>query len=82
MTIKRRPAGTRSNHTRFDGGKPELTEVGFEFGFSPILKYGFGSGNGDIDTYPEPVLESAPLILKLNFTFFKLETLKESLKLH
>jgi hypothetical protein len=52
------------------------------FGFSPISKDGVGVGNGDIDTHPEPVCESAPLILKLDFTSFKLETLIQYLKLH
>jgi hypothetical protein len=52
--------------------------TGFEFGFefSPILKDGVGASNENIDTHPEPVPEPAPLILKLDFTFFKLEILK------
>jgi hypothetical protein len=59
-----------------------LTGFGFGFGFSPILKDGVGAGNGDIDTHPEPVPEPAPHILKLDFTSFKLEILKQFLKLH
>ena len=62
--------------------KPELTGFGYGFGFSPISKDGVGAGNGDIDTHPVPVPEPAPLILKLDFTSFKLEILKQSLKLH
>jgi hypothetical protein len=40
------------------------------------------TGNVDIDIHPELIPEPAPFILKLNFTSFKLETFKQSLKLH
>jgi hypothetical protein len=33
-------------------GKPELTEFGYGFEFSPISKDGVGAGNEDIDTRP------------------------------
>jgi hypothetical protein len=52
------------------------------FGFFPISKDGVGAGNEDIDIHPEPVPEPAPHILKLDFTSFKLEILKQFLKLH
>jgi hypothetical protein len=34
----------------------------FEFGFSPILKYGVWSGNENFDIQPESVPEPVPLI--------------------
>jgi hypothetical protein len=53
------------------------------FGFSPILKDAVGADNGDGDTHrSELVPKPAPLILILDFTAFKLERLKQSLKLH
>jgi hypothetical protein len=50
-------------------GKPKLIEFEFRFGFGffPILKYGFGEDNWDIDTHPEHIPVPAPLILKLYF---------------
>jgi hypothetical protein len=78
MTIKLIPAGTRGYPLKpypLWRGKPELTEFEFGFGFFPISKDGVGAGNEDIDTVPEP----APHILKLDFTFFKLEILKNFL---
>jgi hypothetical protein len=42
-----------------------LTGFGYEFEFSPILKYGFGAGNGDIDTHPEPAPHISNCVLPL-----------------
>jgi len=38
----------------------DLTEFGYRFGFSPISKYGYGTGNGDICTHPEPIPKPYP----------------------
>jgi hypothetical protein len=32
---------------------PVLTGFGYEFGFSPITKHGYGTGNKYLDTHPE-----------------------------
>jgi len=37
-----------------------LTEFGYEFGFSSILKHGYGTGNEYIGTHPEPILKPVP----------------------
>ena len=47
MTTKSMPMGIRPNQPRFDG-------------FSPILKYEYGTGNGDICTHPEPIPKPYP----------------------
>jgi hypothetical protein len=44
----------------FDGEKSEL--IGFEFGFSLILKVGVGAVNGDIDINLKSIPEPTPLI--------------------
>jgi hypothetical protein len=43
----------RPNQTQFDG-------FGYEFGFSPISKHGYGMGNGYIGTHPEPIPKHVP----------------------
>jgi len=44
---------------------PDLT--GFGFGFSPISKHGYGTGNKVICTHPEPILVPVP---NIKITFF------------
>ena len=39
---------------------PVLTGFGYEFGFSPISKHGYGMGNGYIGTNPKPILKHIP----------------------
>jgi len=34
---------------------PVLIEFGYEFGFSPISKHGYETGNRYIGTHPEPI---------------------------
>jgi len=48
---------------------PDLTGFGYEFGFSPISKYGYGTGNGDICTHPEPIPKPYPNVEKSYFCF-------------
>jgi hypothetical protein len=52
----------------------------FGFGFSPILKDEVEVVNEDIDTHLEHIYIYIRFIL--DFTYFKLETFKKSLKLH
>jgi hypothetical protein len=63
-------------------GKFEMTGFRFRFGFFRILKDEVGADNEDIDTHLKLVPKLIPLILKLDFTSFKLEILNQSLKLH
>ena len=37
-----------------------MTGFGYEFGFSPISKHGYGTGKGHIDTHPEPIPKFVP----------------------
>jgi hypothetical protein len=53
-------------------GKPEMIGFRFRFGFFRILKDEVGADNEDIDTHLKLVPKLIPLILKLDFTSFKL----------
>jgi len=49
--------------------------IEFEYGFFPISKHGYGTGNGDIGTHPEPTSKLVPNV-ENQFTtpFIQIET--------
>ena len=47
----------------------DLTGFGYEFGFSPISKYRYGTSNRDIRTHPEPIPKPYPNVERSYFCF-------------